>query len=256
MALSRRLRFEVLRRDGHACRYCGAMAPDVKLTVDHVVPVALGGSDEPRNLVTACVDCNNGKTSTQPDSEIVEDIAADALRWKRALEAAASNLLADREVVDGLLERFEQAWSVWKFEVTVTVPAVPAEPTGDVLIDNWWRLHTMVAAAFHARPVEFDRGTLKVQAERGWLTDVRRELNLVSTRRDLAEILGQEVTAIEIVPGWPGPIPRPPTATRRVEERSIALPVGWRGSIERFISLGLPEQEMQEDARRIIEADA
>jgi 5-methylcytosine-specific restriction endonuclease McrA len=32
--IPRRLRFEILRRDGHTCRYCGAQAPDVPLTVD------------------------------------------------------------------------------------------------------------------------------------------------------------------------------------------------------------------------------
>lgn len=56
MAISKRLRFEVLRRDNHMCRYCGRGAPDVALTVDHVVPVALGGHSDPTNLVTACVD--------------------------------------------------------------------------------------------------------------------------------------------------------------------------------------------------------
>lgn len=39
MAVSKRTRFEVLRRDDHTCRYCGQSAPDVKLTVDHVLPV-------------------------------------------------------------------------------------------------------------------------------------------------------------------------------------------------------------------------
>lgn len=34
MAVSKRTRYEVLRRDNHACRYCGASAPEVKLTVD------------------------------------------------------------------------------------------------------------------------------------------------------------------------------------------------------------------------------
>lgn len=58
MAVSKRLRYEILRRDNHTCRYCGATAPDVKLTVDHVVPVALGGSDVPTNLVAACDACN------------------------------------------------------------------------------------------------------------------------------------------------------------------------------------------------------
>lgn len=64
MAVSKRLRYEVLRRDNHTCRYCGATAPDVPLRVDHVTPVALGGTDTPDNLVTACEPCNSGKSST------------------------------------------------------------------------------------------------------------------------------------------------------------------------------------------------
>lgn len=89
MAISRRLRCEVLRRDGYTCRYRGAKAPDVALTVDHVIPEALGGTDEPSNLVTACQPCNAGKASASPDSELVEDVAADALRWQRAIQEAA-----------------------------------------------------------------------------------------------------------------------------------------------------------------------
>lgn len=64
MAVSKRLRYEILRRDNHTCRYCGASAPDVPLRVDHVTPVALGGSDKPENLVTSCEPCNSGKSST------------------------------------------------------------------------------------------------------------------------------------------------------------------------------------------------
>jgi hypothetical protein len=89
MSISKRLRYEILRRDNHACRYCGMSAPDVKLTVDHVVPVALGGTDKPSNLVTACEPCNSGKSATPADSPIVDDVAADALRWARALAQAA-----------------------------------------------------------------------------------------------------------------------------------------------------------------------
>lgn len=54
-------RFEVLKRDGFACRYCGRKAPEVTLHVDHVVPRAKGGSDDPSNLVAACSACNQGK---------------------------------------------------------------------------------------------------------------------------------------------------------------------------------------------------
>ncbi|MYS16585.1 HNH endonuclease [Streptomyces sp. SID4982] len=74
MAVSKRLRYEILRRDNHACRYCGATAPDVKLNVDHVIPQALGGTDKPDNLVTACADCNSGKTSSLPGADPVMDV--------------------------------------------------------------------------------------------------------------------------------------------------------------------------------------
>lgn len=89
MPLSKRLRYEILRRDNHTCRYCGAGAPDARLEVDHVIPEALGGGSEPSNLVTACEDCNSGKTSVPPDAPLVDDVAADALRWSAAIQAAA-----------------------------------------------------------------------------------------------------------------------------------------------------------------------
>ena len=61
MSVTKRLRFEILRRDSHACRYCGAKAPDAELTVDHVPPTALGGTDDPTNLVAACRACSSSK---------------------------------------------------------------------------------------------------------------------------------------------------------------------------------------------------
>lgn len=61
MALSKRLRFEVFKRDSFTCQYCGRKAPDVILHVDHVDPKSGGGSDDLLNLVTSCLDCNSGK---------------------------------------------------------------------------------------------------------------------------------------------------------------------------------------------------
>lgn len=84
MAVSQRLRYEILRRDNHACRYCGAAAPSVKLNVDHVIPTSLGGSDKPENLVAACADCNGGKTSSMPNAMTVGDVDQGA--WHRAAE--------------------------------------------------------------------------------------------------------------------------------------------------------------------------
>lgn len=110
MAISRRLRFEILRRDGHTCRYCGASAPDVALTVDHVIPTALGGSDDPSNLVTACADCNAGKSSTAPDAELVEQINTDAARLTAALEVAHAEDRSSLAQVRYTYERFSALW--------------------------------------------------------------------------------------------------------------------------------------------------
>lgn len=60
-AVSSRLRFRILERDGFRCRYCGKSAAAAQLHVDHVKPLAAGGLDEESNLVTACSDCNLGK---------------------------------------------------------------------------------------------------------------------------------------------------------------------------------------------------
>lgn len=62
--LGKRQRFLVLRRDNFACQYCGRSAPNVTLHVDHKIPVALGGTNDFTNLVTACADCNLGKSAT------------------------------------------------------------------------------------------------------------------------------------------------------------------------------------------------
>ena len=54
------LRLALYLRDGMACVWCGATLEDgAKLTLDHVVPHAHGGSDKPDNLVTACHTCNS-----------------------------------------------------------------------------------------------------------------------------------------------------------------------------------------------------
>lgn len=115
MAISRRLRFEILRRDGHTCRYCGAKAPDVQLEVDHVIATTLGGPDEPSNLVTACEDCNSGKSSIAPDSAIVDDVENDALRWAKAIEKAAFYREIDQDATDDLVAEWDDAWSDWTY---------------------------------------------------------------------------------------------------------------------------------------------
>lgn len=57
------LRFKVFHRDGFRCRYCGKAAADgALLEADHVIPRSKGGLDSLENLVTACWECNAGKS--------------------------------------------------------------------------------------------------------------------------------------------------------------------------------------------------
>lgn len=114
MAVTKRTRFEVLRRDSHTCRYCGASAPDVKLHVDHVIPVALGGTDSPDNLVAACIDCNFGKSSSSPDANHVAEVSQEAMRWALVARVAAQIFEEEadtkRVAMERLRKHFMQYW--------------------------------------------------------------------------------------------------------------------------------------------------
>lgn len=55
----RKVRNLALRRDGFACVKCGSSGP---LEVDHIRPVAQGGSWELSNLQTLCSECHRLKT--------------------------------------------------------------------------------------------------------------------------------------------------------------------------------------------------
>lgn len=46
-------------RDGFVCAYCGNC--DGPFHIDHIHPVAKGGTNDPKNLTVACVRCNISK---------------------------------------------------------------------------------------------------------------------------------------------------------------------------------------------------
>ena len=98
MTLSKRLRFEVLKRDGFRCRYCGTSSLSVLLHVDHVIPRAEGGTDDPANLVTACAPCNLGKSDVQLDDERIPRVSTDDVREQA--EQVRAYLDAARELQD------------------------------------------------------------------------------------------------------------------------------------------------------------
>jgi hypothetical protein len=60
------LRFAILKRDSYRCQICGRNAQEhgVVLEIDHRIPRAKGGTDDPANLWTLCFDCNRGKSDS------------------------------------------------------------------------------------------------------------------------------------------------------------------------------------------------
>ena len=86
-SISKKLRFEVFKRDGFTCQYCGGKAPDVLLHVDHVKPVVNGGQCDILNLVTSCAACNLGKGPRElSDSSVLakQQAQLDELNERRA----------------------------------------------------------------------------------------------------------------------------------------------------------------------------
>lgn len=84
--LTKAIRFEVFKRDHFTCQYCGRKSPEVILEVDHIVPVAEGGTNDIINLVTSCRDCNRGKGKRKLDDN------AAVLKQRAELE-----LMAERQ---------------------------------------------------------------------------------------------------------------------------------------------------------------
>lgn len=67
-AISKKDRFEVFKRDDFSCQYCNSKPPNVALEIDHIHPVSKGGDNSIDNLITACFDCNRGKSNKELNS--------------------------------------------------------------------------------------------------------------------------------------------------------------------------------------------
>lgn len=54
------VRVALVKRDGLKCKKCGCEEVE-KLTLDHIIPIALGGSVRLKNLQLLCEDCHKEK---------------------------------------------------------------------------------------------------------------------------------------------------------------------------------------------------
>ena len=107
--ISKKMRFEVFKRDRFTCQYCGRMAPDVVLEVDHIKPVAKGGKNEILNLVTSCMDCNRGKSDKELSDDSVIKKQQNQLQEIAERKEQLEMLLEWKEGLENLQEDYAEA---------------------------------------------------------------------------------------------------------------------------------------------------
>lgn len=113
--ITKKLRFEIFKRDNFTCQYCGRMAPDVILEIEHINPVSKGGDNNILNLVTSCQDCNSGKSDRLlSDNQVIKQQQTQLkelnerreqlkllVQWKKELENLENEQV---EIVENILE--------------------------------------------------------------------------------------------------------------------------------------------------------
>ena len=75
-AISGAVQQKIWAADQFACVYCGAKMGDTLLTIDHFVPLELGGANNETNFVSACRACNKKKGDKYP-----EEWVTNIYRW-------------------------------------------------------------------------------------------------------------------------------------------------------------------------------
>ena len=107
-SLSKKMRFEVFKRDAFVCQYCGAHPPSVILHVDHIHPVSKGGGNDIDNLVTACEACNQGKSA-----RVLGDVPQTLKDKAASVRESEEQLRGYHEVLEARRLRIEnEAWDV------------------------------------------------------------------------------------------------------------------------------------------------
>lgn len=115
VSISKKDRFEIFKRDSFKCQYCGKSAPEVVLEVDHIVPVSKGGDNEMFNLVTACFDCNRGKSNRElsdntvikQQKEMLDDINEKRIQLEMLKDWRDEMKELENEEIDMVSDYFE-----------------------------------------------------------------------------------------------------------------------------------------------------
>ena len=127
-SISKKMRFEVFKRDSFRCQYCGATSPDVLLHVDHIKPVKEGGETTIENLITSCIDCNLGKGARLLDDNSVLEKQRRQLEELNERRQQLEMMMKWREGLNKLSEdTYGKAAEYWESKASCTLTDQGAE---------------------------------------------------------------------------------------------------------------------------------
>ncbi|MBE6749177.1 MAG: HNH endonuclease [Ruminococcaceae bacterium] len=90
----------LLERDGNQCSICGVELQHSNCTIEHILPVCYGGSDELSNLQLCCCDCNHIKTNKPFLGYQFEEYIKRLLEANRNYSNISSNIKIDGKTID------------------------------------------------------------------------------------------------------------------------------------------------------------
>jgi CRISPR/Cas system Type II protein with McrA/HNH and RuvC-like nuclease domain len=121
MAVTKKIRFEVFKRDGFRCAYCGKFPPAVILEVDHIDPKSRGGKDDINNLITSCFDCNRGKSNIplikappklQENLEVLKEKEEQLKEYRKFIKKIEARIERDVSDIDNIYTEHFPEWSL------------------------------------------------------------------------------------------------------------------------------------------------
>ena len=118
-------RFEVFKRDGFTCAYCGKKPPEAILEVDHIIAKVNGGQDNTDNYITSCFECNRGKGKTPltslPSSvaERIESINERKKQLNSYLELLEEERRKSDEDIRALVLYFRQVCDMEQYQLDI-----------------------------------------------------------------------------------------------------------------------------------------
>jgi hypothetical protein len=79
-------RIEILDRDKRTCVYCRLEVSEDSFVLDHLIPIANGGTNRRFNLVTSCQPCNERKKDQDPNQFLLSNYRIQLLSQQEFLK--------------------------------------------------------------------------------------------------------------------------------------------------------------------------